>query len=281
MASRTCWRCLTTCSPTLTSSVTTTLALRPAVTQLSAFSTSAFLQKNPHSPAARKGVQVKPSRGGRTLRLSKNKRAKTARPPATGERKAIRKRIVLSNTNAFEVSGLQDWSADNIASDALLGRMVGLPGSAVDGLRAAESFKSSQGWGFFRRPASLVRKETLELARHIENHGGQSLRRLVIGEKGVGKSALVLQAHAMAFLKGWVVVHIPEGTSTPAKSLRLAPHRSSILTDCSQPTTLSSRKQHTHPSRRPHLPCTSKKTIPPPSSPQSQRQTSPSSPSSP
>lgn len=119
---------------------------------------------------------------------------------------------MLSNTNAFEVPGLIDWSAENVADGTLLGRMVGLPGTTVDGLRAVESFKATQGWGFFRRPATLVRKETLELARHIVNPVGNTMRRLVMGEKLAGKSVLVLQAHAMALLKGWVVIHVPNGT---------------------------------------------------------------------
>ncbi len=136
--------------------------------------------------------------------------------PAPGERKAIRKRIVLSNTNAFEVRGLQDWNAENWAGDELVGQMVGLPGPVVDSLRAIDAFKPNQSWGFFRRPASLVRKETMEFARHMEelerSKKKTTLRSMIIGEKGCGKSVLLLQAQAMAFLKGWVVIHIPEGT---------------------------------------------------------------------
>jgi small subunit ribosomal protein S29 len=37
------------------------------------------------------------------------------------------------------------------------------------------------------------------------------VRRVIYGERGSGKSVLALQAKAMALLKGWIVVHIPEG----------------------------------------------------------------------
>lgn len=157
-------------------------------------------------------------RSGSTLRLSKNKREKTRKPPAVGERKAIRKRIVLSNTNAFEVSGLQDWAPTSYADPNMVGKMVGLPGDVVDSLRALESFKPRQGWGFFRRPATLVREETLEFGKHIEHCATsetekETMRRLIVGDKGTGKSVLLLQAQAMALMAGWVVIHIPEGKS--------------------------------------------------------------------
>ena len=47
----------------------------------------------------------------------------------------------------------------------------------------------------------------------------QTIRRLLSGEKWTGKSVLMLQAQAMAFLKGWVVITIPEGTTPIFSSL--------------------------------------------------------------
>jgi len=81
----------------------------------------------------------------------------------------------------------------------------------VDSLRAVEAFKPGQGWSFFRRPACLVRKENVELAQIIDRPGGKTTRKIICGEKGVGKSVLLLEAMAMAFMKGWIVVNIPEG----------------------------------------------------------------------
>lgn len=130
----------------------------------------------------------------------------------------MRKRVVLSNTNAVEVQGLDNFSAANIHDAALEGQVMGLSNEVIDALRATEAFKATQGWSLFRRPATLVRKETAELARMMQDveANKSAVRRVIYGERGSGKSVLALQAKAMALLKGWIVVHIPEGKhSTP------------------------------------------------------------------
>ena len=133
----------------------------------------------------------------------------------------MRKRIVLSNTNALEVKGLENLTGDklvslpgqNVSLSGYEGHVLGFTDDTVDALRALEAFKPTQGWSLFRRPSSLVRKETLDLAKEmsrIGEDGKETVRRAIFGEKGSGKSALLLQAHAMAFLEGWIVVHFPE-----------------------------------------------------------------------
>lgn len=126
-----------------------------------------------------------------------------------------------------------------MTSTEIKGQVLGLPNEIVDSLRAVEAFKVGQGWGYFRRPACLVREEAVELARVMEEIGrkpeekdervegsgvgdftGQTLRKLVSGERGVGKSVLLLQAMAMAFSKGWVVVSLPEGDFPPSFVVR-------------------------------------------------------------
>lgn len=138
------------------------------------------------------------------------------RKPAVGERKALRKRIVLSNTNALEVEGLKDITARSMMDESLRGQVLGIPGPVVDQLRAVEAFKVTQGWPLFRRPAMLMRKDTLDLATEIENISlgirDKTIRRVFVGERGSGKTTMLLQAMTMAFLKGWVVINIPEGT---------------------------------------------------------------------
>ena len=208
MATQKYWRCLSSLRSPPTRLPIPTYILG---TSSAAFSTTAPLEKA-GTPAGRKlvgGAQ----KGKKTLRLGGGKRGEPTKgkAPAPGERKAIRKRIVLSNTNAFEVPGIQDWSADNLAAESSLGTIVALPGATVDSLRAIEAFKATQGWGFFARPTTLIRAETLELARHIKNTNDKTIRKLVVGERGSGKSVLALQAQTMAFLNGWVVIHIPEG----------------------------------------------------------------------
>lgn len=192
----------------------------------------------------------------RSVRIKKKIPSKGYKIPAPGERKAIRKRVVLSNSNALEVSGLKDWptalsmgAARGIAGfgtsnsrksradehgllegedpgsiSVPIGSVVALPNDTVDGLRALDSFKSSQGWSLFRRPSCLVREATAEVVKGVEQaeraglSGSDSpalaqrfFRRLIVGARGTGKSVLLLQAQAVALARGWVTIHIPEG----------------------------------------------------------------------
>ncbi|TID27604.1 Ribosomal protein S23/S29 mitochondrial [Venturia nashicola] len=166
----------------------------------------------PAPPKKKTSTSGPPQKGGTVLRIKKRVvQQSTARPPAPGERKALRKRIVLSNTNALEVPGLQEMGTGTLPSEASIGAVMVLPGDVVDSLRAVEAFKSGQGWSFFRRPACLVRKENVELSKIIDSHDGKTTRKIICGEKGVGKSVFLLEAMAMAFMKGWLVLNIPEG----------------------------------------------------------------------
>lgn len=187
--------------------------------QRAAFSTSPSLAAN---PPKKKGAVAKPtSRQGTTLRLNKNKREITGRPPAPGERKALRKKVVLSNTNALEVKGLQELNKANGKAARLAeleGQVLGLTDANVEALRALEAFKHTQAWNLFRRPATVIRKDTVEIAKALEAAEGgdegkakQVVKRVLFGEKGSGKSVLQLQAMALALNKGWVVIHIPNG----------------------------------------------------------------------
>jgi small subunit ribosomal protein S29 len=182
--------------------------------QRAAFSTTPSLAAN---PPKKKGAVAKPAqRQGTTLRLSKNKRETTGRPPAPGERKALRKKIVLSNTNALEVKGLQELDEQNVKAAKLAeleGQVLGLTDANVEALRALEAFKHTQAWNLFRRPATVIRKDTVEIAKALEDaqSGKKVAKKVLFGEKGSGKSVLQLQAMALALTKGWVVIHIPNG----------------------------------------------------------------------
>ena len=158
-------------------------------------------------------------KGTKTTFIKKRKRPQPierSKKPAIGERKALKKRIVLSNTNALEVEGLKDITAQSMTDESLRGEVLGIPGPVVSQLRAVEAFKVAQGWQLYRRPSMLMRKDTLELAAEIENiHLGmrdETIRRVLGGERGSGKTVMLLQAMTMAFLKGWIVINIPEGT---------------------------------------------------------------------
>lgn len=161
-----------------------------------------------------------PKRGQRTLNVKKGRKdpgGDSGKRPAPGERKAQRKRIVLRNDNALEVAGLKDLDKATALSEANHGEVRGIPDDVVDALRALGAFKPTQGWGLFWRPAMLMRKETIRLAsvlKEVEDSAAgnkKTIRRVLSGQRLGGKSTLLLQGMAMAFLRDWVVINLPEG----------------------------------------------------------------------
>lgn len=217
MASTRCWRCLSQTSPlvaTPRSLIRTPTSIYSSL-RTASFSTTAGV----HAQAPRKkdGRPTAPARGKKTgVQIKKKALAVKGRPPAVGERKAIRKRVVLSNTNALDVPGMQELSPETMIDMRLRAQVVGIPGAVVDQLRAVEAFKVTQGWSMFRRPGVLMRRESVEMGKLVENLStdelGSTARRVLTGERGNGKSMLLLQAMAMAFVKGWIVISLPEGT---------------------------------------------------------------------
>ncbi|CAN9394136.1 unnamed protein product [Alternaria sp. RS040] len=184
--------------------------LRP---QTACFSTSAaryaVVQK-------KKGMTAAPKKGVKSLNTKKGRGSAagdSGKRPAQGERKAQRKRIVLSNDNALEVSSLQDLSKENVLNEQNEGKVMGLPQeNVVDALRAVEAFKTTQGWSLFRRPAVLMRKEAIELARLFKEaeRSKKTIRRILSGQRMSGKSTLVLQGLTMGILRDWFVINLPE-----------------------------------------------------------------------
>lgn len=140
-----------------------------------------------------------------------------SRPPAVGERKALRKRIVLSNPNALEVEGMQELNGETMVDSRLRGQVLALPVPMIDQLRAVQAFKTSQGWSIFRRPGTVLRRETLEMGRLFDNISGEAagsrtvVKKIITGQRKTGKSVHLLQAMAMGFTKEWVVITVPEG----------------------------------------------------------------------
>jgi small subunit ribosomal protein S29 len=170
----------------------------------------------------KKGITAAPKKGVKSLNTKKGKQAyaaDTGKRPAQGDRKAQRKRIVLSNDNALEVTSLKDLDKSNVLSEQNEGKVMGLPAEpVVDALRAVEAFKTTQGWSMFRRPAVLMRKEAIQVARLFkeveESASGQAkktIRRIISGERMSGKSTLLLQGLTMGFLRDWFVISLPEG----------------------------------------------------------------------
>lgn len=130
----------------------------------------------------------------------------------------MRKRTVLSNNNAVEVKGIQNMTSESIANKESEGQIFNLPGHLIDRLRAVEAFKSSQNWNLYLKPCTLIRRATLEYGGLIEeiskeNAIKKTIRRVIVGERGDGKSIILLQVMAMAFLKDWIVINLPDGNS--------------------------------------------------------------------
>ncbi|KAI0404834.1 mitochondrial ribosomal death-associated protein 3-domain-containing protein [Xylaria palmicola] len=203
MASTNCWRCLARPSQRLLPASVSVSVSAPSA----AFSTST-------QQLARPSEMTRHIRAGKQLTLGSKKRTPDkTKPPQHGERKAFRKRIQLSNDNALEVPGLDVLSPENVVDPDAVGRIMGIPAEVIDKLRACEAFKSSQNWSLFRAPHMLLRKETVDLAKQmtgaIENK--ETLRLVVTGNRGSGKSILGLQALTTGILNNWVVINIPEG----------------------------------------------------------------------
>ena len=165
--------------------------------------------------AAAQAKAVQHVRAGKQTQVSRKKKKFPPRgkPVAPGERKAYRKRIVLSNNNALAVPGLEELAQPD-ATAANAGRIMALPDAVVDQLRAIEAFKPTQNFSLFRRPSLLVRSETAALAARMQREVAQdkkTLRVVIDGERLAGKSTMLQQAMAHGFLNEFLVIHVPEG----------------------------------------------------------------------
>ena len=199
-----------------------TLSLRTNTTAIyatSSFHTSTVQYANPNK---KKTVTSQPAKFRESTSAKiKTKKRERPRPPLVGERKAQRTRIVLSNTNALEIHGMPDLTADNMADEEVVGQVLGLQGPLLDQLREAKVFKRTQNWGMFRKPATLIRRESVEMGKLVQGVnestsddqglGSLVVRRIIAGERSTGKSLLLLQAMSIALMNGWIVISVPEG----------------------------------------------------------------------
>ncbi|RKF56983.1 37S ribosomal protein S23, mitochondrial [Golovinomyces cichoracearum] len=209
-----------------------------------------------------------PKRGANTLKIKKKAPVRDkGRPPSEGERKALRKRIVLSNSNALDVK-MPEFNEDFICK--LLGKpvsevkdvkptktsdqktrvkntpsedgsakpteqgnsgresvasIVALSDCTVDSLRALQAFKITQSWSLFRRPSILIRNESKILTERLLQSQEQktTLRMMIDGAKGTGKSMMLLHAMATALVSKWLVIHIPEAQDVTNAVTEYAP----------------------------------------------------------
>lgn len=186
--------------------------LTPLRQTVSSFSTSAVLA----DAAAKKGpprTQKKgpPKKGEKSFKKKKNRKVASSGPkPAPGERRKLRRRIVLSNPTALDVA-LEEATEEKLRDAAQVGNVLALNNGLIDKLRSTSAFRKTQAWQYFKQPAMLVRKETVELANEMKSINGKHISRIYVGERGSGKSLMLLQAQTIAFQQGWIVMSIPEG----------------------------------------------------------------------
>ncbi|KAL8996901.1 MAG: hypothetical protein Q9169_003712 [Polycauliona sp. 2 TL-2023] len=258
MSSSICWRCLSHPSPQFLRPT----AIRPRLPlslPTHSFTTTAPVHRS-LPPKKSSGAKVTFKKGTKSLVIKKGKKQleNRARRPAPGERKAMRKRIVLSNVNALEVKGMQDIDQENMYDRRMEGQVLRLPGPIVDQLRAVEAFESTQGWGLFSSPGTLMRRETVDMGKMVaemSEEGGarkKTVRRVLVGEKGSGKSMMLLQAITMAFLKGWTVINLPEAQEITIGHTPYQPLPASSPTSYIQPAYLASLLRAL-PTANPHL----------------------------
>lgn len=193
----------------------------PAVSHIPASASSFHSSARQQNVVKKKAVTVqgarapklRESRSARIVKKSKDR----PKPPPVGQRRAERRRIVLSNTNALLIDDLEKLSAENMPKEEEVGQVFAIDGPVLDQLREAKAFKTTQNWNLFRTPSTLVRNETAELAEEISqiNEASQreepvTLNKLVTGVKGTGKSVHLVQAMSMAYLNTWIVINIPD-----------------------------------------------------------------------
>ncbi|KAL1848865.1 hypothetical protein Daus18300_013477 [Diaporthe australafricana] len=230
MASQSCWRCLLRPSTTANQAPTTTRQLVPTTTTERILQTrtapTASFSTTAHQHATHGGGVGQ--RTGKRMQLSKFKKPKDivrGKTPLPGERKAWRKRIVLSNNNAIPVHGSPRLDAENMVAPDSAGKVFKIPEGTMDQLRASEAFKPSQTWGLFHSPHTLVRPETVEMCGGMKEKAakGETLRMAISGDRASGKSVVLLQAMANAFLNEWVVINIPEAQELTTACTDYAP----------------------------------------------------------
>lgn len=230
MATANCLRCLARPSPTasIPRRVFATGALQALQASLISFPFSTSSRNNAAAKSTSKSASKSGSgqysdaalskhiRAGKQMTLNKKRKKKPldrGKSPLPGERKAYRKRIVLRNDNALPVPGLQVMTPRAMVLESSAGTVMEIPPATVDQLRAVEAFKPTQTWGIFRQPATLIRAESVQLMRKMQDAAKrqETLRLVITGDRIAGKSTVLLQALAHAYLNDWVVFHIPEG----------------------------------------------------------------------
>ncbi|KAK5663316.1 hypothetical protein OQA88_3744 [Cercophora sp. LCS_1] len=204
--------------------------LRPSIPAARFVGVSPWIAPFSTTAANSKKVDKVPVSTHRAKRLNmgkfkKKKFERTGKSPLPGERKAHRKRIQLSNSNALPVPGLQELRPESMLDPASVGKVLSLPGELQDQLRTVEAFKPTQNWGLFRTASTLVRQDTVNLITEMQAAASkqQALRAVLTGDKLTGKSLLQLQALSHAFQNEWIVINLPDAQELTTACTEYAP----------------------------------------------------------
>ncbi|KAF8545158.1 mitochondrial ribosomal death-associated protein 3-domain-containing protein [Trichophaea hybrida] len=211
------WRCL--CTSTRTIQTPLPRAQLPITS--ASFTTSAYTLDKSSKPNV-KGMSR--SAQAQQQRIGGIKKGAILEKPKpfykVGERKQIRDRIVLSNTNAPQLT-LPELTVETSTHEPAVGSLFAFSNADVDKIRILEAFQRGQDWKFFHRPSTVMRFESLVLGEKMAKIQGEETvvvgevnkgtfhRMVICGPKGSGKSVLMLQATAWALQREWVVITIP------------------------------------------------------------------------
>ncbi|CAL5868444.1 uncharacterized protein PFLUO_LOCUS2669 [Penicillium psychrofluorescens] len=240
-----CWNCVLRPRAAATRALLPPSSSAPRVAS-APFHSSAAQYAQPAKKKANTQTMMK-HRQSMSIRRKKKKPVDRVRPPPVGERKALKKRIVLSNPNALEIEGMADLSAETMSNPSLRGTIMGLPVDKLDQLRAVEAFKPKQSWSLFRRPSTVFRRSTYEMGRLIDQitgdvegaQQGKVVKKIVTGPKGSGKTVHLLQAMTMAFIKKWVVITVPDARELVSGDTAYSPIEGTNPTQYVQPNATS------------------------------------------
>ncbi|BGP39668.1 hypothetical protein JCM10450v2_003638 [Rhodotorula kratochvilovae] len=114
-----------------------------------------------------------------------------------------------------DLSGLKAMHPEDLVKEAV-GQVRAFPDRALEVFKTLSIPTSlKREHAFTPKPATVVREATLELARTLDEAKKVSSREgryVLTGEKGTGKSSLLLQAVSYAQSTDWIVLYLPSAT---------------------------------------------------------------------
>ncbi|KPV75291.1 uncharacterized protein RHOBADRAFT_43782 [Rhodotorula graminis WP1] len=122
-----------------------------------------------------------------------------------------------------DLSGLKAMHPEDLAKDTV-GQVRAFPGPALEAFKALSMPTSiKREHAFTSKPATVVRDATLKMARTLDEGkkvASREARYFLTGDKGTGKSSLLLQAVSYAQSTDWIVLYLPSAlplvnSSTP------------------------------------------------------------------